>query len=417
MTFEVKMRRGAWLLSVLLLILLSALAAHRWSRRAISGAGPYASLAIQLGEYALPTESVAVPPAGVAHFADWPTVELPEGETTSTLLTALQAARPDYVVVPHSVAWDGVRVQPWFQAHYQVFANEFEPYEATTPLVLYRYTPTPFDDDHGEAKTCTGGTVAEMTITNCRWYGPRLLPALPLYLALELRGTTDLPVRTVLSLVAVQDERTWFQEERQLATDLWYPDLPVEQKYLLVPPEKIPVGAYRLELAFYRPNQALLGDPLILTTLQVPPTVSLDPPQPEYPLQMTYGEGIQLVGYDAPVRAAPGDTVRIALYWHTLQALPIDYTVFIHLLGGNGEVLVQEDVQPVQWTYPTTEWQSGEYIRDEHLLALPAETPRGDWWLTVGLYDAETGERLAVRKAAGAVLSERRVMLFRLQVR
>ncbi|MEA3309586.1 MAG: hypothetical protein U9Q70_08770 [Chloroflexota bacterium] len=420
-TFEwlraAKHRVWFWLLTALLLVLLTPAAVHTWRLRAAGRAGLYDNLAVWLGEHALSVERVAVSSAGLPHFTNWPVVELPEGATTSTLLETLQEARPDYVVALRSVAWDGVRGQPWFQERYHAVVAEVDPYDAATPLTLYRYTPAPFDSDFGEAVVCEGGVVAGITITNCCLHGPRLLPAVPLYLTVELRGTLAVPLRSVLRLVAVEDERVWFQEERRLATDLWYEELPVQQEYRLVPPQGIPAGAYRLELAFYRPNQAPLGAPLVLATLQSPPTVSLDPPRPENSLQLTFGEDIQLVGYDAPARAAPGDTVLIALYWRARVAIPTDYKVFIHLLGDDGEVLAQDDARPAHWTYPTTEWQPGEYIRDEHLLHLPPATPRGDWRLTVGIYAAETGERLPVRDADGGLWLEKRGMLFRLRVR
>ena len=410
-------RMWVWLLLALVLALLAPVAVHSWRLRSAGRAALYDNLAGWLGEHALPVERVAVSSAGQPHFTSWPVVELPEEAATATLLEILQAARPDYVVALRSVAWDGVRVQPWFQERYHAVAAEFDPYDAATPLTLYRYTPSPFDSDFGEALVCEGGVVAGIAITDCRLHGPHLLPAVPLYLTVELRGTLDVPLRSVLRLVAAEDERVWLQEERQLATDLWYAELPVQQEYRLVPPQGIPAGAYRLELAFYRPNQAPLGAPLVLAALQSPPTVSLDPPRPEHSLQLTFGENIQLVGYDAPARAAPGDTVRIALYWRARVAMPTDYKVFIHLLGDSGEVLAQDDARPAQWTYPTTEWQPGEYIRDEHLLHLPPETPRGDWRLTVGSYASETGGRLPVRDADGVLLLERRRMLFRLRVR
>ncbi|HEY89041.1 MAG TPA: hypothetical protein G4N98_04810 [Thermoflexia bacterium] len=406
-----------WLLPALLLALLAPAAVHTWRLRVAGRAVLYNNLAGWLEEYALPVERVAVSSAGLPHFTNWPVVELPEKAATSTLLETLQKARPDYVVTPRSVAWDGVYVQPWFQERYHIVATEFDPYDAATPLILYRYTPAPFDNDFGETVICEDGSVAEIAITNCRLHGLRLLPAVPLYLTVELRGTLAVPLRSILRLVAEADERVWLQEERRLATDLWYEELPMKQEYRLVPPQGMPVGAYRLELAFYRPNQAPLGTPLILATLQSPPTVSFDPPRPEHSLQLTFGEDIQLVGYDAPARAAPGDTVLIALYWRARGAMPTDYKVFVHLLGDDGEVLAQDDAQPAHWTYPTTEWQPGEYIRDEHLLYLPPETPRGDWRLTVGVYAAETGERLPVRGADGVLSPERREMLFRLRVR
>ncbi|MGB3717605.1 MAG: hypothetical protein WA996_24525, partial [Candidatus Promineifilaceae bacterium] len=43
---------------------------------------------------------------------------------------------------------------------------------------------------------------------------------------------------------------------------------------------------------------------------------------------------------------------------------------------------------------PTTGWIEGEYIIDEHVLAIPADLPPGDYLLLIGLYDAENLQRL-----------------------
>ncbi len=72
---------------------------------------------------------------------------------------------------------------------------------------------------------------------------------------------------------------------------------------------------------------------------------------------------------------------------------------------------------PVGWTYPTTAWQSGDDVRDDHTLALPLDLPRGDYVVAVGLYDAISGERLPISDAAGELVPDARVLLCTLRVR
>jgi len=44
--------------------------------------------------------------------------------------------------------------------------------------------------------------------------------------------------------------------------------------------------------------------------------------------------------------------------------------------------------------YPTSFWDKGEIVRDEHPLTIPSDIPSGDYSLTVGMYDVHTTKRL-----------------------
>jgi hypothetical protein len=116
-------------------------------------------------------------------------------------------------------------------------------------------------------------------------------------------------------------------------------------------------------------------------------------------------------------RVAPGGELRVALYWRALRPIPLDYKVFVHLLAPGDSLIAQDDSEPVAWSYPTTDWQPGETIRDEHVLIIDPSVPRGDYLLFAGLYDPATGDRPPVRDAAGNALAERRVPLQQVQVR
>jgi hypothetical protein len=70
------------------------------------------------------------------------------------------------------------------------------------------------------------------------------------------------------------------------------------------------------------------------------------------------------------------------------------YHVFVHLVDESGQIMAQSDGAPANWTRPTTGWAVGETIVDEHHLEIPAEMARENLSLRVGLYEAETGERL-----------------------
>jgi hypothetical protein len=134
------------------------------------------------------------------------------------------------------------------------------------------------------------------------------------------------------------------------------------------------------------------GSPLESVILQagsiVPPEpVTLEPPIAQ---QAEIGGLARLTGYElSAANVAPGQTVRVDLYWRGLGASASDLTVFVHLANEAGEVVTQADSPPVEGNYPTTAWQPGVDVRDPHTLTIPGDLPAGDYDLLVGFYDAD----------------------------
>lgn len=94
-----------------------------------------------------------------------------------------------------------------------------------------------------------------------------------------------------------------------------------------------------------------------------------------------------------------GTGVRVRLWWDVETALPDGYTVFVHYLRA-GEKLAQHDGTPGRGFLPTTAWQSGDLILDEHDLPGVTADPAHDT-LRIGLYRSDTGAPLPVVDAAG----------------
>jgi hypothetical protein len=109
--------------------------------------------------------------------------------------------------------------------------------------------------------------------------------------------------------------------------------------------------------------------------------------QPQWRLpssQVDIAPGLQLLGYDLLATAAgPGETIRVALYWSTTEDVSRDYLVSLELKDDHGEPWFLQQGRPVDGTYPTTEWEKGEVLRDWHDLHLPPDTPAGDYALLV----------------------------------
>jgi hypothetical protein len=109
----------------------------------------------------------------------------------------------------------------------------------------------------------------------------------------------------------------------------------------------------------------------------------------------TLGDQIRLVSQAlAGKTITAGDVLQLQLVWEALETPAVDYTVFVQLLDQRNQVVVQRDAPPVSGGRPTTGWQPGDRIVDNHgLLVVPGTAP-GDYRLIVGMYNVETGERL-----------------------
>jgi hypothetical protein len=116
---------------------------------------------------------------------------------------------------------------------------------------------------------------------------------------------------------------------------------------------------------------------------------------------VSLGDRVSLAGYDVPAGAwQPGDVVPLSLFWKQLTTLEEDYTVFVHLLDGSGEVVAQNDSAPAGGSRPTSGWNGGEEIVDRHGLLLPDDLPPGEYVLSVGMYLPGTGVRLEMTDPA-----------------
>ncbi|MEA3408133.1 MAG: glycosyltransferase family 39 protein [Chloroflexota bacterium] len=108
-----------------------------------------------------------------------------------------------------------------------------------------------------------------------------------------------------------------------------------------------------------------------------------------------FGEVAELLGYDlSDASVRPNQTVFLSLHWRALDTPQENYKVFVHLVNQEEEILTQDDSVPANWARPTTGWQVGEVITDEHELHIPQEAPPGRYRLYVGMYDAATFARL-----------------------
>ena len=134
--------------------------------------------------------------------------------------------------------------------------------------------------------------------------------------------------------------------------------------------------------------------------------------------EATFGDQLRLLGFQSAagdLRAAfsplgqkttvrAGKALQLNVYWEALHDLPIDYTVFVHLLDAQNKNVAQRDTLIRGYDYPTSHWQVGELAVDLADLAIPEQLAPGPYQLEIGVYNAQTLQRLPVPGQTNAAL-------------
>ncbi|NLV73514.1 MAG: DUF2142 domain-containing protein [Chloroflexi bacterium] len=116
-----------------------------------------------------------------------------------------------------------------------------------------------------------------------------------------------------------------------------------------------------------------------------------------------YAGMMRLLATQLGVRSvSPGESVPIDLYWEVLAPMPRDYSIYLHAAGEGQVTLGQYDSYPGGGTRPTSSLAAGDILHDRYWLPISAtlEQPIAAW-ISVGLYDLETMDKLPVVDPAG----------------
>ncbi|MCX7681121.1 MAG: hypothetical protein N2508_03995, partial [Anaerolineae bacterium] len=174
-------------------------------------------------------------------------------------------------------------------------------------------------------------------------------------------------------------------------TSLWSAGEVIVDRYNPPLPRDMPPGVHTL-------RAELCGVTVDLGTVAVEAiNRSFALPSISHPLHIRFGEQVMLLGYElAQENVAPGEKLALTLYWQALREMEENYTVFVHLIAPDGTIAGQRDSWPVNGTYPTSLWMSGEVVTDSYEIEVPLGATPGMHRLEVGLYVAATGKRLEV---------------------
>jgi Protein of unknown function (DUF2723) len=195
-----------------------------------------------------------------------------------------------------------------------------------------------------------------------------------------------------------RDEMTpllYLQSVEGLRTDVTglYPLISTDPRHAHV----VPLTQYALETSrpvyFIKPMDGLS---IKFRTQQEGPLVHVlgaQDTQPEIVL-LRDSTMLRFAGWSRPVDAGSRAALVVTLYWQPLGTSRPDLKTYVHLDSPDGKTLAQSDHTPGGVFYPPSEWQTGDTLRDSHVLNLPPDTPAGEYQLVVGAYTPD-GQSLA----------------------
>lgn len=173
---------------------------------------------------------------------------------------------------------------------------------------------------------------------------------------------------------------------------------------LVIPADAAP-GLHQLVLSFYDPAtftplsaiDTRTGEPIPADEQKVAlvQVGALEEVAAIYPAFL-FGDLAQLSGAVIETGDAPNAALTVQLQWDVQTTPAVDYTTFVHLVNGAGEIVAQQDQPPLAGFAPTHTWQPGQRIIDAVTLSLPAALTPGQYAVRVGLYAGES--RLPVRQ-------------------
>ena len=204
------------------------------------------------------------------------------------------------------------------------------------------------------------------------WQSTARLTDEPIRLQLESCGCTTGP-KTSTPLTTTRPVHNTYPFDKWTAGEV------VADRYWLRSPVDLPPGDYTLTAAVGTSEPIELGTINLAQHDRV-----ITAPPIDHPMQVMFGDAIELVGYNLDRGA---DAIGLTLIWRSVRSIDQDYTVFTHALNATGAYIGGQDNQPVNGAYPTSWWLPGEYIVDPYTL------PLADI-IEVGWYDPETGARV-----------------------
>ncbi|MBI5876292.1 MAG: hypothetical protein HZB53_01470 [Chloroflexi bacterium] len=122
----------------------------------------------------------------------------------------------------------------------------------------------------------------------------------------------------------------------------------------------------------------------------------------QHPSGTPFGEELRLLGYDLSASSVTaGNALALTFYWQPLRNIERDYAVFAHLDNPLTLETVAQTWNERPGNISTLELPLSMYVRDPHVMNVPADVAPGLYLLRVGMLNPRSGQALTVAGADG----------------
>ncbi len=153
-------------------------------------------------------------------------------------------------------------------------------------------------------------------------------------------------------------------------------------------------------------KQVILGEFVVPAPVPDPPATAL----------ATFDAGFALVDIELPNHAQPGDSLEVAITWHSDAEGSQDYTQFLHFVHEETGMQWGYDQPPLGSRLPTRLWYAGLLDTEIWQVPVPDDIVPGKYAIYSGLYHSQDMQRLPARDADGMPLPDARALLGTLEI-
>ncbi len=229
-------------------------------------------------------------------------------------------------------------------------------------------------------------------------------------------------------------EQRWTTDSRRLTPDL-IPGEVIAERYEIFVPYTLPPGRYPLRLSYVDLSAGgetlpLSGDLAALTLGEIEVAAASHAPDAARVASrslVNIGNDVALRSanvraglasrrgvWEAPLRLRPGQAFHLTLRWQVLQHPRASYTIFIHLVDGEGRLWLGRDYTPLGGAFPSylwfPKWLPGQQVVDPYRLVAPENLPPGQYRLEVGMYEMSSVRRISQLDLSGEMTGDRFIL-------
>jgi mannosyltransferase len=198
-------------------------------------------------------------------------------------------------------------------------------------------------------------------------------------------------------------------------TAIWKEGEQIVDNYGLPILPATPPGDYLIEIGMYGLTDGrrlpvsgegqAAGDYIVLQSLRVLPALAPPPLSVlgmKGQVQARFGD-VTLLGYDlaklgyehepaAPIH--PGDILHLTLFWQGDQQPAEELDVVLRVQDSRGKIVLEQREGPTGGLYPMFLWRTGEIVRDQRNVFLPADLTPGQYRVLLAIYRLPDNEPL-----------------------